>query len=188
MVIGTYLWYLDSTIGSSINESGLYQAGAVIGTDTVTVIDKANGDITATAVIIVSPLWPMAYDEMWGAKKGENLFLLRTFRDGVLADNEVGRDYIFMLYTNSLEILILFIQNPPLIQEIKEMIDELLPEIQSILNGGKMTLSKRQLADIESFLTKFETKASPELKTAIRKVKKDLNRGEVLKQLGIIIG
>lgn len=185
---GTYLWSVASPIGSSINESsGLYTAGAFDGTDTVTVIDKTNGDIIATAEVVVSPLWLTEYDKMWGDKKGENLFLLRAFRDGVLADHELGRDYIFMLYDNSLEILILFFQNPSLTDETKDVIDEMLPGIQSLLDGDEMAVSKMQVAALESLLTNFETKASPKLKTAIKKVKRDINRGEIFEQLGITI-
>ena len=100
---GTYKWYLNSTVGSSIDENGLYKAGPVAGTDVVTVIDIAHGNSLAMAEVNISPLWPMAYDKMWGAKKRENLSLLRSLRDGVLAESEVGREYIFMLYNNSLE-------------------------------------------------------------------------------------
>lgn len=186
-VIGTYKWYVDSTSRSRIDENGLYKAGAFAGTDTVTVIDTANGDIEARAVVTISPLWPMAYEEMWGNKKGETLSLLRRFRDEVLANNEMGRDYIFMLYNNSLEILILLFQNPSLTKETKKAIDELLPGIQSILNGVEMILSKKQLADIESLLTKFESKATPSLKTAIKKVRRDMREGKVFEQLKIQI-
>ena len=129
----------------------------------------------------------MAYEKMWGVKKGENLSLLRAFRDEILADSEVGRDYIFMLYSNSLEILILLIQYPSLIKEVKKDIDEILPGIQSILNGDKVVLSGEQLANLKSLLTSFETKATPGLKKVIRRVKKDINNRGILKPFGINI-
>jgi len=71
----------------------LYKASTVSGTDTITVIDTANGDTEATAKRVVSPLWPMAYDRMCGTEKGENLSLLRAFRNEVWADSKVGREY-----------------------------------------------------------------------------------------------
>ena len=186
-VIGIYKWYVDSTSGSRIDENGLYKAGAIAGTDTVTVIDTVNENIEATVVVTISPLWPLAYEDMWGGKKGENLTLLRTFRDEVLADSEVGRDYIFMLYNNSLEILILLIQHPSLSKGVKESIDELLPGIHSLLDDGEMILNKRRLANIESLLTGFEAKASPVLKTAIKKIRRDMREGKVFQQLKIQI-
>ena len=124
---------------------------------------------------------------MWDTRKEEHLHFLRAFRDNVLADSEAGRDYIFMLYNNSLEILIFLIQNPLITEETTGVIDELLPGIQLLLDGGEMSLSKKQLTGVESLLSKFEIKASPKLRAAIKKVKKDISEGNVLKQLGISV-
>ena len=125
---------------------------------------------------------------MWGNnKKFENLVLLRALRDEVLADNEVGRDYIVMLYNNSLEVLTILIQNQLLTEQIQEVIDKLLPGIQSLLDGEVMTLTKSQLANIEMILSKIEYRSSPTLETAIGRVKKDLAQGDIFKQLHITI-
>ena len=43
-----------------------------------------------------------------------------------------------------------------------------------------MILSKRQMAGIESLLARFETKASPELKTVIKNLGEDVREGKVL--------
>lgn len=185
MVEGTYIWYVDSTKGSSIDGNGLFRAGAVAETVTATVVDKAHGDAMATALVTVSPIWPMAYDEMWADKKHENLSLLRTFRDRVLAKSEEGRKYTFMLYSNSLEILILLLQDPLLAKETKIVIDELLPGIQPLIAGGRVVLTKKQLADFETLLTKFEMKGSPLLKMAIEKVKSDIREEKLFEGLTI---
>ena len=185
-VTGNYVWYVDTSSGSKIDENGLYKAGAVAGTDTVTAIDTLlNDNNVATGMITISPLWPMAYDKMWGDKKGTNLSILRQFRDDVLADSEMGRDYVFMLYNNSLEILLLLLQDPSLIQETTGVIDELLPGITTRMNGNEMILSKKQLADMGLLLSRFESKASPELKAAIRKVGKDMRERRAFEQLRI---
>ena len=187
-VTGNYAWYVDTSAGSKVDEYGLYKAGAVAGTDTVTVIDTLlNDNNVATGMITISPLWPMAYDKMWGDKKGTNLSLLRQFRDDVLADSEMGRDYVFMLYNNSLEILLLLLQDPSLTKETKVVIDKLLPGIPSLLDGGEMSLSQRQLAEVELLLARFETKAGSGLKTAIRKVRKDMRERRAFEQLRIRI-
>jgi len=135
---------------------------------------------TSTTTTSTSSGWESAYNKMWGSKKGEKLSLLRKFRDKVLANSEVGRNYLSMLYSNSSEVLTLLIWNPSLIEETKAFIDELLPGIQSALDGGDMILSKRQMAGIESLLARFETKASPELKTVIKNLGKDVKEGKVL--------
>ena len=50
---GEYNWKVDSTIGSTIDENGVYTAGEEEGRDTVTVTDTANGNITAAAEVVV---------------------------------------------------------------------------------------------------------------------------------------
>ena len=207
---GTYQWYLSSTLGGSIDEKGLYKAGPAAGTGVVTVIDIAHGNSLATAEVKVSPLWPMAYDKMWGARKRENLSHLRSFRDRVLAESKAGRKYTSMLYSNSMEILTLLTLNPSLTKETKEVIDELLPGIQSLLEdektlkkkkavidkllpgkqslrkSKKISLSKEQIANIESLAKHFDKKASsPKLKRAIRRVRRDLRKGILFKQFDI---
>ena len=181
------MWYIHSTSRGSIDEKGLYKAGAKAGTDIITVMDTANENSLATVEVIVSPRWPMVYDKMWSAKKGEHLFLLRSFRDEVLAENEVGRDYIFMFYNNSLEILNLLLQNPLLTDETKEIIDGLLPGIKTLLKGETTSLSEEQVARIELLFNHFEPKASPQLKKVIEKVIKDLREGILFKQFGITV-
>ena len=189
VVAGDYKWSVDSSAkrGGSIGENGLYKAGTKVGTDMVTVIDIAHGSSSATAEVNVSLLWPMAYDKMWGEKKGENLSLLRAFRDEVLSESEMGREYIFMLYNNSLEILILLIMDPSLTKETKEVIDELLPGIQSLLEGKKMILSRETKAHMEVLLNRLEKRAvSRRLKKALKKVRKDLRKGKIFKQFDSI--
>ena len=51
---GNYQWSVTSTIGSSIDAStGLYTAGSIWGTDTITVTDTANGYITDSVMVVV---------------------------------------------------------------------------------------------------------------------------------------
>ena len=53
-MVGSYLWDLTSTLGSSIDENGLYTAGTIGETDTITVTDVANGGITGSASVEVT--------------------------------------------------------------------------------------------------------------------------------------
>ncbi len=49
-----YNWEVMGDSGGIIDASGLYTAGDIEGTDTVTVIDNCNSDILDTADVIVS--------------------------------------------------------------------------------------------------------------------------------------
>jgi YVTN family beta-propeller protein len=53
IVSGNYIWDLTSSLGSTIDENGLYTAGAVEGTDIVTVTDLANEGILDSAMVTV---------------------------------------------------------------------------------------------------------------------------------------
>ncbi len=129
----------------------------------------------------------MAYDKMWGATKDENLLLLRVFRDEILVNTELGRKSVFMLYDNSLEIATLLLQEPSLTMQTKEIIDELVIGIESLLYGDEIEINQDTIDNIMSLLDNFESNASPKLKTAIKKLKKDINGGEVFEQFVITI-
>jgi len=129
----------------------------------------------------------MAYDKIWGEKKDENLLLMRVFRDEIMLNTEVGRGYVFMLYDNSLEIAILLLQEPSLTSKTREVIDELLMSVESLLYHDEMKISQDTIENFVSLLNDFEANASPKLKTAISKLKKDINKREVVEQLGIAI-
>ena len=69
-----------------------------------------------------------------------------------------------------------------------KLINRLLAEIRVSLEGTEMNLSKKEIANIESLLNRFEAEASPGGKLTIRKVRMDLKKGKMFKQLGIAKG
>ena len=154
---------------------------------TLTATNSLAEKETTTVTIEIEYSHVIAYEKMWGADIDEYLPFLRTLRDEVLANKEIGRKHIFLAYSNSLEILKLFLRNSSLIDETKEVIDGLMPGIHTLLDGGEMELSKNQLHDLKSLLTRFEEKAAPRFRNAIRKVKRDIDRGEIFEQLGIAV-
>ena len=58
IVSGDYIWDLTSSLGSIIDENGLYTAGTIEGIDSVTVIDTAHEDITDSALVTVTSSGP----------------------------------------------------------------------------------------------------------------------------------
>ena len=156
-------------------------------TSTTTTSSPSLTSTSSTTKPPLSLLWPMAYDKMWTTKKNENLLLLRVFRDEVLLNTDVGREYTFLLYDNSLEIAILLLQEPSLTTHTREVIDELLMSVESLLYNDEMETSQDTLDNFVSLLEQFESKASPKLKTAINKVRREIYKGEILKQLEISV-
>ena len=131
--------------------------------------------------------WPIAYNKMWGTKKNENLLLLRVFRDEILRNTVVGRECIFLLYDNSLEIATLLLKEPSLTLKTREVIDELLLSVESLLHNDEMEISQDTIDNFVTLLDQFETKASPKLKTTINKVRREIDKGKILKQLEISV-
>jgi len=149
--------------------------------------DEEMVDVTLSGVCVAETFWPALYDEMWSVDREGNLSTLRSFRDDVLAQSEMGQKYISALYSNSIEVAVLLISNPSLLIQTREVISALMPDIQSLLAGEEMSVSQDQLDTIEELLDMFETKASPGFKMEIMKARKDISRGDVFNQLGIVV-
>lgn len=140
---------------------------------------------SSTTTTSISQLWPLLYDKMWGSKKDQNLFLLRAFRDEVLVNTDIGKEYISMLYDNSLEIAILLLQDPLYSKQASEVTNELLHSIESLLYSDEMIISQKTIDNFEFLLNQLEPKASPKLKSVIKKVRKDIKEEIVFRKLGI---
>jgi C1A family cysteine protease len=130
------------------------------------------------------PTWDTLYGTMLGGDEEKSLALLRKFRDHVLVRNHAGNDYVKLLYKNSEEIAAVLMENPILAAEAGELIDELLPGITALLGGDMMKLSEDESDRIVSLLSRFEIRASPQLKLVIRKAKKAMSKGKFFKELG----
>ena len=143
---------------------------------------------TSTTTTSIPSLWPLAYEELWGVNKEKNLSHLRSFRDNRIAKNELGKEYLGLLYGNSAEIATLIIKEPALGSELKKVIDELLPHVNALQKGQKVRISKQKVTHIDSVLKRFQSKASPQLKQAIKKVRRDIRKGTLFKQFGMVSG
>lgn len=145
-------------------------------------------DVAIRARIVQGDIsrWPEVY-EMILSEEEEALSLLRRYRDEALVPYPLGGKYVELLYKNSEEIAELFLENPLLAADAGKLIDELLPAVSNYLKDREMKLSREQLHIIEFLLTRFESEASPGLKIAINRLKTDLRKETILKQLGIVI-
>jgi hypothetical protein len=174
---------------------------STVKTSTTTTIEQPPPDTTTTIKELVSTtsstspstttslsqLWEPLYDEMWQGKREQNLLLLRAFRDEVLLHTDVGREYVVMLYLNSIEIALLLIQNPSLTAQVGEVLNGMVGSIESLLYGDEMILRKEVVESLELLLTQLELHASPGLKAAIGKVREDMREGRIVRELGIVV-
>ncbi len=132
-------------------------------------------------------LWPGLYREMFGNDYTEEIHLLRDFRDKRLISSKKGKTYVDMLYRNSFEIASLLLKDEGLRVHTASVIEQLLPELALLLNGEKVEMSSQMIFAIEDLLNEFGAKASPSVKRAVKRVRKEIKEGEVFDQLGIEI-
>jgi hypothetical protein len=178
-----------SSIDGEIGRGTEFTRSLSEGTHTITLTATNSLDEKETDAITITVQLSHAvlYEAMWGTEKNKYLPLLRAFRDAVLLNREISKNHVLMLYNNSIEVLEIFAENPSLFDETEAVIDELMPEIQLLLDESEVVLSKEQLGDFVSLLTKVESEASPKFRAAIGAVKKDINQEEIFEQLGITI-
>jgi hypothetical protein len=127
----SYEWSVESTIGSSCDESGNYKAGinfdkANTKTDIVRVVDTGNADISAEATVTVFS--KCASEQIYG-KNAPELYILRKFRDEVLNKTSEGRQLIKLYYLLS-----------PAIVQAMERDEEFKEEIRQLINGALMMI------------------------------------------------
>ena len=112
---------------------------------------------------------------------------MRVFRDSKLAKSERGREYARLYYRFSPEAARLVMFNPMLLLRSQEMIERYTPLINDITQGKAGVLTEGDLNEIGTYLDALAGNASPELGTAIKNLREDLNSPHVHQELGIRI-
>jgi hypothetical protein len=110
----------------------------------------------------------------------ERLQTLRAFRDEVLCTSTLGKTYTDLYYQYAPEISLMMLSDEGLRLEAAEVLGNLLPEIEAIMIDGEGTISAEVIAEVESLLDNFAANASPELKSVIKIVKADVERGKIV--------
>jgi hypothetical protein len=154
-------WYVD-----------FYYQGGKLFRDTFQVGD-CNGGI-----------WSTVYDQLFADDEGA-LETLRSFRDEVLLPNPVGKSYVDRLYDRSHEVALILLLNPGLRAHTSDLLSDLLPMIESIMEGEEVQFSRRTLLQIQFLLNSFAKKASPELVLLIEDTKAALEDEVTMGLFGI---
>ena len=115
------------------------------------------------------------------------LAVLQSLQDNVL-NQTLGGLGLFELYSkHSLEITAILLRDEALREELGNLVRELLPGFQSLIDGGSMTLSLTQVESIKSLLGRVASQATPELGEFLTQVIRDLTTGKILKSIGIAV-
>ncbi|MCX5885481.1 MAG: hypothetical protein NT096_06195 [Proteobacteria bacterium] len=136
---------------------------------------------------LIKARWPEVYDSVLGESKENDIKVLRSFRDKVLVKKPDGERYVRQLYRDSFEVALILLLNPELRVLTAEVLEPLLPRIQSVIKGEEMILYETEIEKIKALLDDFAEEATPQLRGLIWQVKRDLDRERFLKQFGIIL-
>jgi hypothetical protein len=117
----------------------------------------------------------------------DHLDLLRNFRDSVLDQTESGREYIDLYYSYALEISILIMNDSEVKTRVEKLLNRFIPILRLLMEGERVIFPSEIKAEIELLFGDFEAKGSPFLKAAMKKARRDLNKGEIIEQVGFEI-
>ncbi len=125
---------------------------------------------TTTTAWIPCPLNAVLQDDI------KSLETLRAFRDKILSNSKIGRTYVSLYYQHAPEITFMILSDQALKTEASDLLALMLPEIRVMLEAGRGTFSAKTMAKSEILIDRISEKAGPGLKSAIRRVKADMNK------------
>ncbi len=142
-----------------------------------------NGSLKYTdyfTVLSSSQEWNAVYNEIFANNKQSNLELLRKFRDEVLLESELGQEYVYRLYDRSHEVALILLLNPEILAQARAVVDQLLPKVRDVLQGGTGYLPQQLGQDISTLLDAMHAQAGPKLQLLIQDVQQALQDHELL--------
>jgi len=113
------------------------------------------------------------------------LSILRDFRDKVLNRKLPSLRASELYYKHSLELASIFRRDAKSREETAHLLRELMPEIQSVIEGGTMTVTKNQLDNILTLMRRVASQAHPDLKEALDELIWELGSGQFVELEGV---
>ena len=117
----------------------------------------------------ISP-WPTAYSSMFSYES--DLQDLRRYRDLLVKTDVAGQFFIRSIYQHSDEILQTLLENPELLVEAHDLIEENIGAVNKALKHN--SIEKVSAKKILKFLDKFEKKSPPKVKRLTKMIKANL--------------
>jgi len=158
------------------------QSTTTINPSTTTTSVQVSTTTTVSSTTTTSKICPL-----FAASDGDmnKVTVLRQFRDKVLGNTKAGRQFTRLYYKHALEMTEILLRNPELAAQSKELLHEVLPQVQSAVSGKKMMISPSLTKQIDTLLVQISSTASPNLQRDITKFRKEFKQGTVYKKVGI---
>jgi hypothetical protein len=132
-----------------------------------------------------SALWPGVYERMFGPGGSDTVRLLRRLRDDVLMSGGEGRACVRMLYRLSWEVGLLLMSDTKLLTQTADVINQMLPEAECLLDGETILLSRSKLASCEALLDRFAARGGPHVRSLAAWLQAKMREGALFGELGI---
>ena len=98
-----------------------------------------------------------------------------------------GRSLVKLYYKHSLEITSILISDEELLSFVAPVVNEIAEKAQAINSHEKVSIDQALIEDILNVADLINEKASPELKAAVQRVKKQIKSGYIFRSFGITV-
>ena len=122
------------------------------------------------------------------SKNQRELALFRGYRDRVLLQSNLGKQYIKHYYTHAAELTRLLVMYSEVRTKAFEVLRVISPSLENVLAGNQLTVTKTQFKVIESLVKELKKVASPKLRKTICQFEKDVKCRNLSKEISIAIG
>ena len=95
-------------------------------------------------------------------------------------NSQQGRKYVILFYKHAPELTSIMLMNNAIAVQSREVINFMLPDVESALQNRDVTLSAMQRGRIIAVLDAIDKKAGPALQMDLRQLKQDFKSGAVL--------
>ena len=116
--------------------------------------------------------WPTAYKHLFDSSS--DIDILRAYRDQVLSRNAKGRRFKRLLYRNSEDALKVLLENPELMNQLRDLIYANIGAVQNVTLGRRGVIYNTR--EIAAFLDAYAKKAPPKLRFLAKLVKRQMLR------------
>ena len=114
------------------------------------------------------------------------LTLLRSYRDRVLAQSSLGKQYTALYYMHAAEMTRLAVFSENIRSKMAAALCAVAPSMRSSLQGSGLTMNPAQRQKIIDCIQAIKKAASPKLKEALALLEKNMGDGTLAAGLGII--
>jgi len=117
----------------------------------------------------------------------EPLSLFRSFRDTILLQSTLGRQYVESYYEHAAEIVRLMISHSGIREKIIAALKAVKPSIENMMQGNPLIITKAQMRTIEALTKELKEVGSPNLKKIICQFENDFQNRILNKEIVVAI-